>query len=418
MKRYLISLPLLLLAGFGLTSCLEDLSTTKYDYADKMSYGVWKSVDAIDGYEYTVTFTKSAAGDDLLSVVREGVEGSRFEGEVRNIFVSTDVTYLDSVGISASASEATYYGDGRAGGEEAIAANAYIVETANHDHILQVITEDGSTKISTYVQESTRYPKPAGYFKGFNADSTLTFFALFDGDAAAIAGKTLKAGGTEEPENITVDFDPATGTGTVTMKSGTVINVAYNDIAQIVVTVEGEQFVVDPQWSDSEPEGFDAKYTATFTSSLFGYSDPEVIIYEGDKGIGNYAFGPFVDAEAFFFTLAEDNTISFDPQITGYEHVQDGRKFGMVYAYDAYNDAQYGKSDAPSFYDPDSQTFHFFCDYFIPGAGGFGMYEETLKITGYADESRAKIRLKNHKNKNHKPSHSLAKGFNWNTFGF
>ena len=46
------------------------------------------------------------------------------------------------------------------------------------------------------------------------------------------------------------------------------------------------------------------------------------------------------------------------------------------------------------------------------------MYEETLKITGYADESRAKIRLKNHKNKNHKPSHSLAKGFNWNTFGF
>ncbi len=400
MKRYLISLPLLLLAGLGLTSCLEDINKTEYDYADNMSYGIWKSVEATDGYDYIVTFTKSAAGEDLLSIVREGVAGSRFEGEVRNVFVSTDVQYMDSVGVAASSSDASYFGDGRRGGEEAVPAKAYLVETADHDHILQLITEDGTSRFTVRVEESkNNYPKPAGYFEGYNADSTLTFYAWFDDEEpVAIVGKTAKAGGSEDSETITVEFDPTSGTGTFTTESGYVVNFAYNDINQIVVTVEGESFVVDPAWSDSEPEGYAPKYTATFTSTLFGYSDPNVILYEGDKGIGNYAFGPFIDADGFYFNVADDNTISFDPQITGYEHVQDGVKYGMVYAFDAFNDSQNQKSDVSSFYDPEARTYHFYCDYYIPGAGGFGLFEETLKITGYADEAtRAKIRLKNHR---------------------
>ena len=404
MKRYLITLPALLLAGLGLTSCLEDLSETKVSYPDQMSYGVWESVNAEGDYDYKITYTKSAAGNDLVLVVREGKPDGRFPGEVRNIFVSESAGYEGNLGISASGAGATYFGDGRPEtGNDSISAEMYIVETNDHSHIAQVITNDGTTQMSVNVEPSNSYPKFAGYWEGYNADSTLTFFALFDTnedfpEPVAIVGKTAKAGGDEEGEVITVNFDTETGKGTFTTESGTVVDVAYNDIAQVVVTVEGEQFVIDPLYSDSEPEGYEAKYIATFTSSLFGYSDPKVVIYAGDKGIGNYAFGPFIDADAFFFNQADDNTVSFDPQITGYEHVQDGVKYGMVYAFDAFNDSQNQKSDVSSFYDPEARTYHFYCDYYIPGAGGFGLFEETLKITGYADEAtRAKIRLKNHR---------------------
>lgn len=412
MKRYLLTLPLLLFAALGLTSCIEDLSETKVSYQDQMSYGVWKSVDSNDEYDYTITFTKSAAGKDIVSVVREGKADGRFAGEVRNLFVSEEAEYSPELGISASGATATYYGDGEV--SDSLGASFYLVEMNDHSHIAQLITDDASTRVNVRVEPANIYPAFAGYWEGYNADSTLTFYALFDGDEPlAIVGKTAKAGGSEDPEEVVVDFDRTTGKGSFILSQGTdeerAIEFAYNSDAQVVVTVDGEQFVIDPIYSDSEPESFLPVYTATFTSSLFGYSDPTVTIYAGDKGVGNFAFGPYIDAEAFFFTKADDNTISFDKQATGYEHVQDGRNFGMVYAYDAFNDAKYKSSDQPSYYDPAAQTFHFFCDYFIPSVGGgFGLFEETLTITEeLSEEARAKVRLKNAYKGYKRPQHVL-----------
>ena len=396
MKKYIFSMVALFLASFSLTSCLDEYKDNPVNFPAEgvAKTGVWRSATLDNNkYDYTAVRTQTSDGKDLFYIVREGKPGTDAEGEVRTVFVNKpdSVESLPKVGMFEAFSKTTYFSDGQ-NGTEAIGGEAYLAYRNNlKDFTLQLVSDDEILFTEQVAPADGYVPTLAGYWEGINENGKYIYI-WFDGKVAVLGDEN------NDPEYVGISYDPETGVYTVAGEdSEIVVTLAFNGNKQLEATVDGETFIVDPvSASDSEPEGFEAKYTATFTSTLFGYSDPEVIIYEGDKGVGNYAFGPFIDADAFFFNWAEDNTLSFDPQVTGYVHVQNGQTFGMVYAFDSYANQQ---CDDPSYYDPDAKTYHFYCLYYIPGVGGFGTFEETLKITGYAEEATvAKIRFKAHRN--------------------
>ena len=98
MKKILIALPALMLAFAGFVSCAEDTTLPTPTQEQKpLSYGIMKSINSTDGFDYYTVCTKNAAGEDMIYTVRRGQEGGRFEGQNRMLFASSLVDNHDSL---------------------------------------------------------------------------------------------------------------------------------------------------------------------------------------------------------------------------------------------------------------------------------------------------------------------------------
>ena len=401
MKQYIKTLALLLLVGLGLTSCLKD---DRFDegikkYQKSLPYGVWKSAsDASGNYDYTAVFTKDAKGKDLFYVVRKARNSAPDSGEVKFLMVSHDVQYSDSTGVIEAVAPSCFFGDGQ-NGTSKLSARAYLAILRSSKNLMfQMITSDGSTQFSVQAQRDDAKPTSiAGMWEGYSSDSTKYFTANLNSASAQGKGSGIAVFNDNDVEDVAYQFagNKGTVTGNDTHKKA---ELSFNDEYQLVATLDGKTFVVDPLASSSEPEAFTPTYSATFTSSLFG-SSQNVVIYKGEKNVGNYYFKPFIDnnTTGFAFNMQSDKTLSFDSKNgipTGYTHVQGGQTLGPVYAYDAY---ALGKG-AQSKYDAGVFTFN--VSYQIPGVGGFGVFAEKLTITGTASPAQvAKLDLKSRSSK-------------------
>ncbi|MBB3703303.1 hypothetical protein [Alloprevotella rava] len=397
MKQYIKTLALMLLVGLGLTSCLND---DRFDegvqkYQKSLPYGVWKSVSNSPGnYDYTGILTKDVAGKDLFYVIRTARPTAPDSGEVKILMVSHDVQYSDSTGMLQASAPSCYFGDGENGTKKLTAAANLAILHSSNNLIFQMVTSDGTTQF--HLQAARVEAKPtsiAGMWEGYSSDSTKYFTAELKPADAQGNGTGVAVFNDNDVEEVAYTFanNAATVTGKITQKKA---EFAYNDNYQLVATLDGATFVVDPMASTSEPENFTPAYTGKFTSKLFGESS-DVVIYKGDKGTGNYLFTPFImnSTTGFVFNWANDNTLSFDAKkgnATGYTHKQNGRTLGPVYALDAY---ALGESKTQSSFA--NNVFTFYCFYSIPGVGDFGVFKETLQITGSAAPAQvAKFNLK------------------------
>ena len=353
MKKFILSLAALVVTGLGLTSCNNDFENTKVSYPAQMPYGYYQSqYTPDDNHEYAITYTTNSAGQPLLVVKMRGKSTASDSGVYRNIIATTDVKYDPATGILSATSEGSLY-------DFPVLAFAAF-QKDNNKVTLNVIKASDSTRqvVSTLVKS-----QPSDIYGTWtaNINGVQTTLVLND-----------KGQSTSTPDGgaktvITHQF--ANGAGVITFADGTQGSVSYNANGQLVMTVNGQQVILDPAQSKAEPEIMIPIYEGEYTSGLFN-SLGTCTLYQSNKDESKYQIKPFVqNRDGIYFTYNKSTgLIVIKDQDTMYDFVQDGQPYGHIMISDAVTKGANGA--VPSSYDATTKTFTFNVVYFVK-AGPF-----------------------------------------------
>lgn len=353
MKKFILSLAALVVTGLGLTSCNNDFENTKVSYPAQMPYGYYQSqYTPDDNHEYAITYTTNSAGQPLLVVKMRGKSTGADSGVYRNIIATTDVKYDPATGILSATSEGSLY-------DFPVLAFAAF-QKDNNKVTLNVIKASDSTRqvVSTLVKS-----QPSDIYGTWtaNINGVQTTLVLND-----------KGQSTSTPDGgaktvITHQF--ANGAGVITFADGTQGSVSYNANGQLVMTVNGQQVILDPAQSKAEPEIMIPIYEGEYTSGLFN-SLGTCTLYQSNKDESKYQIKPFVqNRDGIYFTYNKSTgLIVIKDQDTMYDFVQDGQPYGHIMISDAVTKGANGA--VPSSYDATTKTFTFNVVYFVK-AGSF-----------------------------------------------
>ena len=354
MKKFILSLAALVVTGLGLTSCNNDFENTKVSYPAQMPYGYYQSqYTPDDNHEYAITYTTNPAGQPLLVVKMRG----------------------KSTGILSATSEGSLY-------DFPVLAFAAF-QKDNNKVTLNVIKASDSTRqvVSTLVKS-----QPSDIYGTWtaNINGVQTTLVLND-----------KGQSTSTPDGgaktvITHQF--ANGAGVITFADGTQGSVSYNANGQLVMTVNGQQVILDPAQSKAEPEIMIPIYEGEYTSGLFN-SLGTCTLYQSNKDESKYQIKPFVqNRDGIYFTYNKSTgLIVIKDQDTMYDFVQDGQPYGHIMISDAVTKGANGA--VPSSYDATTKTFTFNVVYFVK-AGSFPAKTDIFVLQNEIprDEAPAMIR--------------------------
>lgn len=353
MKKFILSLAALVVTGLGLTSCNNDFENTKVSYPAQMPYGYYQSqYTPDDNHEYAITYTTNSAGQPLLVVKMRGKSTGADSGVYRNIIATTDVKYDPATGILSATSEGSLY-------DFPVLAFAAF-QKDNNKVTLNVIKASDSTRqvVSTLVKSQP-------------SDIYGTWTANINGVQTTLVLNN-KGQSTSTPDGgaktvITHQF--ANGAGVITFADGTQGSVSYNANGQLVMTVNGQQVILDPAQSKAEPEIMIPIYEGEYTSGLFN-SLGTCTLYQSNKDESKYQIKPFVqNRDGIYFTYNKSTgLIVIKDQDTMYDFVQDGQPYGHIMISDAVTKGANGA--VPSSYDATTKTFTFNVIYFVK-AGSF-----------------------------------------------
>lgn len=376
MKKFILSLAALVVTGLGLTSCNNDFENTKVSYPAQMPYGYYQSqYTPDDNHEYAITYTTNSAGQPLLVVKMRGKSTASDSGVYRNIIATTDVKYDPATGILSATSEGSLY-------DFPVLAFAAF-QKDNNKVTLNVIKASDSTRqvVSTLVKS-----QPSDIYGTWtaNINGVQTTLVLND-----------KGQSTSTPDGgaktvITHQF--ANGAGVITFADGTQGSVSYNANGQLVMTVNGQQVILDPAQSKAEPEIMIPIYEGEYTSGLFN-SLGTCTLYQSNKDESKYQIKPFVqNRDGIYFTYNKSTgLIVIKDQDTMYDFVQDGQPYGHIMISDAVTKGANGA--VPSSYDATTKTFTFNVVYFVK-AGSFPAKTDIFVLQNEIprDEAPAMIR--------------------------
>ncbi|WP_315570415.1 hypothetical protein [Alloprevotella tannerae] len=376
MKKFILSLAALVVTGLGLTSCNNDFENTKVSYPAQMPYGYYQSqYTPDDNHEYAITYTTNSAGQPLLVVKMRGKSTGADSGVYRNIIATTDVKYDPATGILSATSEGSLY-------DFPVLAFAAF-QKDNNKVTLNVIKASDSTRqvVSTLVKS-----QPSDIYGTWtaNINGVQTTLVLND-----------KGQSTSTPDGgaktvITHQF--ANGAGVITFADGTQGSVSYNANGQLVMTVNGQQVILDPAQSKAEPEIMIPIYEGEYTSGLFN-SLGTCTLYQSNKDESKYQIKPFVqNRDGIYFTYNKSTgLIVIKDQDTMYDFVQDGQPYGHIMISDAVTKGANGA--VPSSYDATTKTFTFNVVYFVK-AGSFPAKTDVFVLQNEIprDEAPAMIR--------------------------
>lgn len=353
MKKFILSLAALVVTGLGLTSCNNDFENTKVSYPAQMPYGYYQSQYTPEGNsEYALTYTTTSTGQPILVVKMRGKSTGADSGVYRNIIATTDVKYDPATGILSASSEGSLY-------DFPVLAYAAF-QKDNNKVTLNVLKAADSTRqvVSTLVKS-----QPSDIYGTWtaNINGVQTTLVLND-----------KGQSTSTPDGgaktvITHQF--ANGAGVITFADGTQGSVSYNANGQLVMTVNGQQVILDPAQSKAEPEIMIPIYEGEYTSGLFN-SLGTCTLYQSNKDESKYQIKPFVqNRDGIYFTYNKSTgLIVIKDQDTMYDFVQDGQPYGHIMISDAVTKGANGA--VPSSYDATTKTFTFNVVYFVK-AGSF-----------------------------------------------
>lgn len=251
MKKYIMSLAVVLLAALGLTSCHDDFNDTP-EYPFNHTYGVWQSLNADDGTNnYYVVCTKRSTGEDIIYVVRQNIA----TGEVRTLFVGDVEQYDKTIGLLTASAPTSYFGDGE-NGTDSLETVAYLAVQSNGvTRTLQLIDETGIEVIQE-VTPTNVLPTIAGYWDAYDDETgDLIILDLYEDSTAVV---NLNVG----DHYALADYEYGNGQGSVTDENGNTATLAFNKDYQLVATANGATMVVDPYTSESQPEQFEAAGSA------------------------------------------------------------------------------------------------------------------------------------------------------------
>lgn len=353
MKKFILSLAALVVTGLGLTSCNNDFENTKVSYPAQMPYGYYQSQYTPEGNsEYALTYTTTSTGQPILVVKMRGKSTGADSGVYRNIIATTDVKYDPATGILSANSEGSLY-------DFPVLAFAAF-QKDNNKVTLNVIKASDSTRqvVSTLVKS-----QPSDIYGTWtaNINGVQTTLVLND-----------KGQSTSTPDGgaktvITHQF--ANGAGTITFADGTQGSVSYNANGQLVMTINGQQVILDPAQSKAEPEIMVPIYEGVYTSELFG-SLGSCTLYQSNKDDSKYIIKPFVqNQDGMNFTYNKSTgVIVIKEQDTMYDFTQNGQPYGHIFISDAVTKGADGA--VPSSYNATTKTFTFNVVYFVK-AGSF-----------------------------------------------
>lgn len=376
MKKFILSLAALVVTGLGLTSCNNDFENTKVSYPAQMPYGYYQSqYTPDDNHEYAITYTTNSAGQPLLVVKMRGKSTGADSGVYRNIIATTDVKYDPATGILSATSEGSLY-------DFPVLAFAAF-QKDNNKVTLNVIKASDSTRqvVSTLVKSQP-------------SDIYGTWTANINGVQTTLVLNN-KGQSTSTPDGgaktvITHQF--ANGAGVITFADGTQGSVSYNANGQLVMTVNGQQVILDPAQSKAEPEIMIPIYEGEYTSGLFN-SLGTCTLYQSNKDESKYQIKPFVqNRDGIYFTYNKSTgLIVIKDQDTMYDFVQDGQPYGHIMISDAVTKGENGA--VPSSYDATTKTFTFNVVYFVK-AGSFPAKTDIFVLQNEIprDEAPAMIR--------------------------
>lgn len=376
MKKFILSLAALVVTGLGLTSCNNDFENTKVSYPAQMPYGYYQSqYTPDDNHEYAITYTTNSAGQPLLVVKMRGKSTGADSGVYRNIIATTDVKYDPATGILSATSEGSLY-------DFPVLAFAAF-QKDNNKVTLNVIKASDSTRqvVSTLVKSQP-------------SDIYGTWTANINGVQTTLVLNN-KGQSTSTPDGgaktvITHQF--ANGAGVITFADGTQGSVSYNANGQLVMTVNGQQVILDPAQSKAEPEIMIPIYEGEYTSGLFN-SLGTCTLYQSNKDESKYQIKPFVqNRDGIYFTYNKSTgLIVIKDQDTMYDFVQDGQPYGHIMISDAVTKGANGA--VPSSYDATTKTFTFNVVYFVK-AGSFPAKTDIFVLQNEIprDEAPAMIR--------------------------
>lgn len=376
MKKFILSLAALVVTGLGLTSCNNDFENTKVSYPAQMPYGYYQSQYTPDGNsEYALTYTTTSTGQPILVVKMRGKSTGADSGVYRNIIATSDVKYDPATGILSASSEGSLY-------DFPVLAYAAF-QKDNNKVTLNVLKAADSTRqvVSTLVKS-----QPSDIYGTWtaNINGVQTTLVLND-----------KGQSTSTPDGgaktvITHQF--ANGAGVITFADGTQGSVSYNANGQLVMTVNGQQVILDPAQSKAEPEIMIPIYEGEYTSGLFN-SLGTCTLYQSNKDESKYQIKPFVqNRDGIYFTYNKSTgLIVIKDQDTMYDFVQDGQPYGHIMISDAVTKGANGA--VPSSYDATTKTFTFNVVYFVK-AGSFPAKTDVFVLQNEIprDEAPAMIR--------------------------
>ena len=278
MKKYIMSLAVVLLAAFGLTSCHDDFNDTP-EYPFNNTYGVWQSLNADNGTNnYYVVCTKRSTGEDIIYVVRQNIA----TGEVRTLFVGDVEQYDKTIGLLTASAPTSYFGDGE-NGTDSLETVAYLAVQSNGvTRTLQLIDETGIEVIQE-VTPTNVLPTIAGYWDAYDDETgNMIILDLYEDSTAVV---NLNVG-----ENYALaDYEYGNGQGSVTDENGNTATLAFNKDYQLVATANGATMVVDPYTSESQPEQFEAAGSALIVCPGWTESEePARVQIEASTSVPNH----------------------------------------------------------------------------------------------------------------------------------
>ena len=341
-----------------------------------MPYGYYQSQYTPEGNsEYALTYTTTSTGQPILVVKMRGKSTGADSGVYRNIIATTDVKYNPATGILSANSEGSLY-------DFPVLAFAAF-QKDNNKVTLNVIKASDSTRqvVSTLVKS-----QPSDIYGTWtaNINGVQTTLVLND-----------KGQSTSTPDGgaktvITHQF--ANGAGTITFADGTQGSVSYNANGQLVMTINGQQVILDPAQSKAEPEIMVPIYEGVYTSGLFG-SLGSSTLYQSNKDETKYLIKPFVqNQDGLYFTYNKSTgVIVIKEQDTMYDFTQNGKPYGHIFITDAVTKGADGA--VPSSYDATNKVFTFNVVYFVK-AGAFPAQTDTYALQNEIprDEAPAMIR--------------------------
>lgn len=251
MKKYIMSLAVVLLAAFGLTSCHDDFNDTP-EYPFNLTHGVWQSLNADDGTNnYYVVCTKRSTGEEIIYVVRQAIA----TGEVRTLFVGDVEQYDKTIGLLTANAPISYFGDGN-NGTDSLETKAYFaVQRDGVKRTLQLVDETGIEVVQEFTPAKV-LPTIAGYWDAVDKETDdMILLDLYEDSTATVY---LNVGS----DFANAVYEYANGEGTITDENGVTATLAFNEDYQLVATVDGVSMVVDPYTSLSQPEQFEAAGSA------------------------------------------------------------------------------------------------------------------------------------------------------------
>ncbi|MBR1711875.1 MAG: hypothetical protein IJ722_00510 [Alloprevotella sp.] len=392
MKQYIKFTVLALMAGLGLSSCLDDsrFDPEHISYPAELSLGTFKTEYTPGNYEYNAVITKSAAGDTILYVIRTGKPESRDSGLVQTLLISDAIAYDDSAGVYTATAEVSAYGDDAP-------ATVYLAYQRDQQRLTAQIIASGKT--NTMVFKPATEQTVVGMWQSeedadayfvcwlypLDADGVGKGIALFDMDSDADDVIYTQNGNT-------VIVTAAEGSE----HEGESVELYFNSEYQLVGKVGGQEVVLDPITSEAVvPEyTFDHPLIGDYTYCGAWFSGPDPDLRLVPVSIDDPEASVFqiehwgADVTFRFAWNMVDNAITVPMQEVGETYTHEGVDY-PVYVSDIPSwNSRYSYANYPCYYDANTATFHFNVIYFIE-LGYFDLGDETFEVTGDAPEEGA-----------------------------